>query len=678
MKIRIKVVVFALVALFAINFASACKKNDDSGLPTGSNEIVYNGTHILTSPDTDKYLVKNGSCDYVVVVPENESAKIREAKNEFIYFFNMATGITLKTVSDTGLVHNENNRYISLGKTKLFESTGLQIDERKLDVDGVRIITKDNSVYLLGASDYGTLNAVYTFFEVTFGLEVYYYDCIEIEEGIKDKKLKNYDITDIPDIPLREMKDLTAFSDDYDVKQLGSRMRSNRTFYGQCYGSCSSYDDNFFDVRTGHNSNYNFLTESQYKSEHPKWYSDQGVQLCYTAHGDKDEYQAMLGESMKKIAYSIDRYYKRGADLKNFKYYNIFMEDNYEVCLCKTCSENLDKYGTHAASQIMFMNDLAVMFEDWANKPENAVYQAQDISLCMLAYQDFVEPPVKYDENKKAYVPIDEKVKMRHNVAVSIADIYIDFQQSFDAAEHDRTKRIVEGWGAVSNQIGAWAYVSNFKYNMYMYDTFSLFTGDTLAYYANQGCMSMYTAWMSTSAHTTFKSLFYYMQSKLQWNTSLDEQKLMAKWFKAMFKDAAPIMRDLFTDMRSYAAAVYSENDLYCRFSCYNKVENKELWHMGTLQQWITACDNALAAIEDYKISDSATYQTLKNHIDAESLSPIYILLKLYQKELSIAEKKVLCNRVLAMQDNLPLEYVYPNLTAIGSSSVLDFVKGII
>lgn len=678
MKNKIKALSVALAVLLTASCIVACKNNGDSSTSDlTTNETVFKGTHIFTAPDTDKYLVQNGRCDYVLVTPEVESAKIREAKNEFIYFFKMATGITLKTVKDTGLTHNANNHYISLGTTKLFESTGIQIDKKQLDIDGVRIVTKDNSIYLFGATDVGTLNAVYTFFDITFGLEVYYYDCMEIEEGVRDKKFKNYDVTDIPDFSNRELKGITVFSDDYDVKQLGSRTRTNRSFYGECYASCSSYDDSTFDVRQGHNSNANHLPEAQYKAEHPKWYSDQGVQLCYTAHGDKDEYQAMLDESMKKIAYSIDRHYKRGMDPTYFKYYTIFMEDNYEVCACETCSANVDKYGAHSASQIMFMNDLSVMFEEWVNKPENAIYQAQDIALCMLAYQDFAEPPAKYDESKKAYVPIDEKVKMRHNVAVSIADIYIDFQQAFDAPEHDRTKRIMEGWAALTDNIGAWGYASHYKNNMYMYDTFTMYTGDTLAYYAKQNTQSMYIAWLSTAVHTTYKSLFYYMQSKLMWDTSLDEQELMSNWFRAMFKDAAPIMQDLFMDMRTHAATVYSENGFYCRFSCYNKVEKKELWPIGTIKQWISACDKAILSIEEYKTSDPVLYQSLKNHIDAESISPIFILLKLYEKELSVAEKNMLCDRILAMQDHLPLDYVTLSLSSIENGELVDFIKSI-
>ena len=90
-------------------------------------------------------------------------------------------------------------------------------------------------------------------------------------------------------------------------------------------------------------------------------------------------------------------------------------------------------------------------------------------------------------------------------------------------------------------------------------------------------------------------------------------------------------MKSLFMDMRTHCATVYSENGLYKNFSCYNKVENKKMWPIGKLKAWIAKCDNALAAVEKYKVIDRELYIAITNHINAESLSPIYILLKLYQ-----------------------------------------------
>ena len=268
---KILSIILAVISLGC--FAAGCKKENDGSIQRNP-EYTYNGTHILTAPDTDKYLVQNGSCDYVVVIPEKDSELLRDAKNEFFYFFQMATGVSIKIVTDEGLTHSANNKYISLGETALLKSAGIEVDKKQLGVDGLRIVTKDNSIFLIGGSDYGTVNAVYTFMELTFGLQVYYYDCIEIEQNVKNKKLKAYDVTDIPDIKLRQTKFQIInkpFSSDYDVMQFGARLRYTRQFYPTCYSPYMSYDDSSDLSSSSHNTTTYVLPESVYRAEHGKW-----------------------------------------------------------------------------------------------------------------------------------------------------------------------------------------------------------------------------------------------------------------------------------------------------------------------------------------------------------------------------------------------------------------------
>ena len=673
-----KIVAIALALVSTCCFIGGCKDNANGEAVSPVRENVYDGTHILTAPDTDKYLVENGKCDYVLVLPAEDNETLRDAKNEFSYFFQMATGISLKTTTDTGLTHNANNKYISIGETELFKSADISWDKKQLGNDGVRIATKDSSIFLVGGSDRGTLNSVYTFMEITFDLQVYYYDCIEIEKNVSNKKLKAYDVTDIPDIGLRVTSYQIVskpFSSDYDVLNFASRLRYTRSSYSNTYYLYKSYDDSSNDGSASHNTNTYILPESVYKADHMKWYSDNGKQWCYTAHGDAEEYEAMQEEILKKLTYTIKRYYDSGLTAK---YINVFMEDNYEICTCNACSAISKKYGVHSAAVIMFCNDLGEKLEAWANLPENLQYEAQETIIRMLAYQDFAEPPVKYDEKTGTYSPIDEDVKMRDNVGIYLADIDVDYQQALNNAYHERTKRIVEGWGSITSTIFFWTYVTNFKYMLYMYDTFSLFTSDTLAWYANcGGGAGLYMETGKQSAVlTVWNSLKFYLNSRLQWDTSLDERELIDKWFRAMFKDAAPIMKSLFMDMRTHAATVYSENDLYKNLSCMNKVENKAYWPMATLKAWIAKCDDALLAVEKYKVIDAELYTAIKNHINAESLSPIYILLKLYESDLSKGEKRALVERVLAMQDTLPIDQLAVNQGA--GTAFLTFINGIL
>ncbi len=672
MKKTNRILSLILAVISTVCFGAGCA--GESVEPVERN--VYNGTHVLTAKETEKDFVKNGRCDYVLVTPKDDSKLLRDAKNEFLYFFEMATGITMKTATDEGLTHNANSKYISLGETTLLKSANIQWDKKQLGTDGVRIATKDNSVFLVGGSDVGTVNSVYTFMELTFGLQVYYYDCIEIEKNVVNKKLKAYDVTDIPDIKLRQTSYQIIrkpFSSDYDVMNFGARLRYTRRLYDICYAPYKSYNDAENDSSPSHNSNTYVLPESQYKEAHGKWFSDAGSQWCYTAHGDPVEYAAMQDEIIKKIAYTIDRQYDESNPQQ---YVNIFMEDNYDTCTCEACMDIFKEYEVHTAAVIIFMNDLGERFEAWANKPENLKYNAQNVIINMIAYQDFVEPPVKYNERTGKYAPIDNDVKMRKNVGIYLADIYADYQQALNTEHHERTKRIVDGWGELTDNILFWTYPNNFKFTLYMYDTYSYFTGDTLAYYASRGNSLYMETCSESSVLTAWKSLQFWLYSKLQWDTSLDEQTLINDWFRAVFKDAAPIMKSLFMDMRTHVATAYSENKLYQNFSCYNNVEKKAIWPINTLRTWITKCDDALKAVEKYKIIDQKLYTAVSNHIKVESISPIYILLRLYESDLSKQEKTDLTNRIFDMQKTLPMDKVETRQRSTGMA-LLDFINSI-
>ena len=102
---------------------------------------TFNENHVFSYKTTGTYIVKNGKTSYKVVVPEVETQTMSYAKSELSKFFKEATGIDLKFVKDTGLTHNDTNRYISLGDTSLYKSLNRNDDIAALKKDGTKIFT---------------------------------------------------------------------------------------------------------------------------------------------------------------------------------------------------------------------------------------------------------------------------------------------------------------------------------------------------------------------------------------------------------------------------------------------------------------------------------------------------------------------------------------------------------
>ncbi|MBQ7912457.1 MAG: DUF4838 domain-containing protein [Clostridia bacterium] len=622
----------------------------DDGGTDNAEQVAFQGTHVYTATERDDYMVKNGASDYVLVVPEKKSATLQTAQDEFLWLFEKATGVLLKTTTDSGLTHTESAKYISLGNTALLSSASIQIDRAKLGVDGGRIVTKDNTVYLFGGEDKGTLYMVYTFMQINFGFEQYFKDCYDLATGITNLKMRQYDVTDIPDIAYRvtyEHYIYTDASSDYDENNFAKRMRMDTTMTEPMLPIYTNMDG------TGASQYYHntkeYLPEAQYGDKYDgAWYSDEGLQLCFTAHGNQEAREEMAQTIAQKIEVSLQKYTPDKYPQKNIVTFTA--EDGNQYCSCEACVKANEIYGSHSGALVQLVNRVGELVEEWMNKEENVAYKRDDLKIITFAYNATTNAPCKQDENGE-WQPIDESVKMRSNVGVFLAPIQnIDYQSSIYDKVNDAGKKNIDAWGSVTDSIYFWTYSTNFHYYCYMYDSFDFFNSEGYAYLASTGAKYLFNQPQTgqTGTGTAWHNLKMYLESKLAWDCSLNTQELVDKWFNAMFADASDVMKKLYTTTRSYYAYIMNEQDMYVVKSIYNKVEQKSFWPFQTLQGWLSEFDKAWEAIEKYKTTDPELYKALYYHIGSEWISPAYITLKLYRNELSAtAEQKI----VVAFKD---------------------------
>ena len=235
-KLSKLLVIFSIILSLSLSLI-ACGGDDGDGetqaLPEFVNLQAYTkGIHDYTNEDSaTEWLVKDGKTDYVLYAPAVQSDGIKAAIEEFQLLFYDATGITISCVLDSAPAV-ENGKYISIGENALFESvfvedgfegydankhiTVSEYDKANLKQDGLRILTKGKTVYLLGGSlDDGVVNAVYTFMTLHFNFEYFYRNCITIDSGVTDEKLKIFNVKDVPDID-RRVSNVNWYSTSYD------------------------------------------------------------------------------------------------------------------------------------------------------------------------------------------------------------------------------------------------------------------------------------------------------------------------------------------------------------------------------------------------------------------------------------------------------------------------------
>lgn len=635
---KIQKITALLLSVLTTASIVGCKKDDVTPADAPRAETdAYVGTHDYTAPDTENFLVKNGVCNYKIVIPENASETILSARDEFVCLFQKATGLRLATVKDTALEHNATNQYISIGETKLLSSAGIEIDKEQLGLDGCRIETKDRTVYIYGGSDHGSLFSVYTFMQVTFDYEVYYKDCIEIQTNVKNKALKAYNVTDIPDFAHRSWQSInvTWELDDYDESMFPTRLRYKGYRRYPQFGIYSAATEAL--VTTP--GVMNWLPMSVYNEQttnpdtyHPKWYSTDGEELCYNARGDEDEYNAMIDQCVDVVIKSLEL--QRPETHPNKRVFAFLQCDNQQYCRCDTCQEEYDKYGTMAGLYLEYVNDLAAAVEEELKDEKHAKYRRDNLQFEVYAYSYTTTAPATYNASTGEW---ESLITLRDDVIIEYAPGDYDFQLAFTDEINDNARGNFDAWEAVigKNKMYYYLYDTNYGNKSYMYDSFDHYTAETFAHYASKSNIGIFFDSPQSKATTTaWNNLKQYLKAKLSWNTSLDTGELIDNYFNAMYKEAAPMMKTFFTSQR-----MYWQNILIDEYGTNGgsrpNLANLDYWPIATLEGWLTQCETAKAAVARYKTADPATYDKLCAHIEAEAIAVLYILMDLHGKFLS-------------------------------------------
>ncbi|MBR2871053.1 MAG: DUF4838 domain-containing protein [Clostridia bacterium] len=629
--------------------------------------LIHYGQHDYTSPETeDKWLVKDGATQYKLVVPgstvEADKSLFNNYKKEFLQFFEASTNIVLQMLVDTELpvtTHSADQHYISLGKTSLLKSLdgtekAIDYSRNELTINGGKIVTVDNNIYLVGNTDRGTLNMVYTFLHITFNWETYSANTTVYDENVTNLKLRNYKVFDIPDTEYQPTsgyeKSAFVYSSDWAYQYphpteggyyYGQRVR---TFSGQGLPVSEIFEGKAEDLTPeeygrlskpgGHNSCLVF-DYKKWGDKYPEWYMTGGMQVCYTAHGDPEKYELMTGYLAECIKRALmerpaEEYpYSRSFDFTN--------TDAHEMCVCDECSEQKAIY-KDSGLQVKFNNDVAEKVVEWMQLPGNEKYRRDDFEIRHYAYLGTESPPAKLDIETGEWVPIDETVIMHPNTCIKYANINTDFQQSLFAEDNKWAKDIFDGWAAVANgKIGYFMYNYNVNQHLYFYDGFDHYNTKGLNYYLAGGRSYYYSENIHGNVPSTWGALISYINAKLCYDSTLDSGKLMDDWFDAVFGDASGLMQEMFRMIRLFNHNETVRCEMYDRFSIYNQVYYRFNWDLAVLMQWIEKADEALASVAYLKETDPDEYDRIEYNVELEVFSPIYII---YNQNLKLSTQQ--------------------------------------
>jgi len=635
------------------SFTALASCGEDEG--KRENEIeryaFEDGVHDYTAPEMEnEYLVKNGTTDYVLVVPADASDRVELAADEFKVLFKRATNIEIPSVLDNSgdpVLQDKNAKRISIGETALVkemseaERKAFGYDSSILGTDGVRIITKDNTAYLLGGSMYGVLYAVYDFMQICFHYEFYYRNCIEIDTDVQNLKMRNFNVTDIPDIMVRNYgnnvslhKEAWDFEldsgvvDATDIERAMSRYRyiNSTEIYLPIYTEKDGTEYNY-----GIHNVYNYVhpnsKEGWWRST---WLSDAAPldkpmyqELCYTAHGNEADLTALIEACADKIIYSLTL--ERWEDRQ---YVGFTIMDGGYQCTCKACEDAREADGgSYAGAIIRVCNRIMEKVKAWMKDNGQA---KRELNLFFFAYGTTEKAPVYFDEEKGCYVPANDSVKCRDDVYAYICT-HNDSRSIYwaDGENKQDIEELVK-WGAVAKHMFNWFYQQRYVLYSAYFDTFSMMNGDMYAYALQNGAFyAVNQGDYRGETVTGYGLLNEYVYSKLMWDSTLDMEELCKKFFKAMYKDAADTMWEIFVSEREYSMSV--SQDITVGEYNYSKPDKAALYpYKARLLPLIEKYEKALSEIEILKTTSPAEYELVRQRINTEYVAPLYLTLRFY------------------------------------------------
>ena len=597
------------------------------------------------------FLVEEGNPVYKIIIP---SGKRRDyeitASEELKNLLFSATGYTFEVFpdkqlnpitgapTDTDLVWSSEDKYISLGKTSIAKQAGFVVDRTEVGFTGYGIKTIGNTVCLLGGGVAGTLFAVYDFLKRVVG-----YECYAEDEIYFDAKYPfEIPVLDVKNKPCFEFPYLTSYV--YAGKPTTTRRMKWVHPWIWSGGT--------------HNS-FHLLPPDKYRKEHPEWYaiSKEGKEWRQLNYAESENYEDIIFKNL--VAY-LEESYKDDNYFEELTYLQFGQEDyDKEWDESEKTLKAYEKYGTHSALLIKFINRLAEKIEKWVNENQ----QGRTVYLSTFAYLQTMKPPVKYDENGYLIrdkngnaIPIDESMRLRDNVVIRLAPIDSNWYEPFTAESNRKNREMLEAWASLGT-VTLWVYGTSYLTNYANFNDFNSIQPN-YQFYKKLGVKHLYDQFTNSGRGSPcFRDWRMYFRSKLAWDVNLDAEKLTTDFFEKYYKDASSYMRKYMEEVK----VVYAEKwrAVGLKGDCnYVDLYLPQLWSKEDLLKWLGYFDNAYKSIEYRKESDFNVYIKLKNRITMESVSVRYLLIVLYGEQ--VYSKEELYNEKIRLYNDLKRFEMYP------------------
>ena len=599
--------IIAIICLVILSFASvSC-----SG---GKNEIpVDDGTKTISEEVetvAGEYIVRKGSCDYVIVTENAPSGDIQTAAAEFGTFFAEATGINLPVIQDKETTGKE-KKIISLGSTS-YARLALGSTGEDLGKGSYRVATKDKSAFVVGGSAADVLAGTYRLLKYMFGYKFYQDGVYEIAHDVKNLNYFKVDKTVNAAIPMRA---------DYSGMNLyGSTIASKRL---------GLMEDYHITVGTHHNS-LNVLDMKTYQEKYPEWYATSGQQLCFTAHGDENKLNAMTDTVAD---YFVTQLMKEENLTKTYAAFSM-MDVKKTWCECSACKAAEEKYGAKSGGMLVTCDRIGKKItEKLAGLGDD-----RTIKIVTLLYLDTENVPV--EEKGGKYVRNSNLGALENVMPMWACITRKTHALPWSAPENASALDMLDRMNAAFDEFWVWDYGVNFGDYLMPFDTFNAMAEDMKILSGYNIGLYLYQLANSARNVTGFNSLKLYLLSELMVDPTLDVGELTDDYFVHAYGNGGEYMKKIYDEYRTLALYNSETHDDVPAWnqSIYSQTMLEEAyWKRGTLKRWLSYYEKALAAIGADGEADSSypanSVAKLERNIMTDGVFVRYIYGALYLRD---------------------------------------------
>lgn len=598
--------------------SSSLENNSSSSTSDDGRVNVINKDKEISS------LISDGKSNYSIVISKDYTETEYFAASELQSFLYQVSGTKLPLTLDTTLQYSASSKIISVGGTNALKNADGDVDYSKLNGDGFIVRTCDNSLFINGANDRGTLYGVYDWLEKCIGVKFLATDATYVPK-MTTIELYETNIVELPAFPIRMFLTGPLYRDSLFLARM--RMGSEFVDASSQYGGKIQWNGAVHNRLSFVPTSEYFTSENKAENAHMYCLNSSGtpIDLCMTDGLTAD---GKIDESMEVSAFKVSlqtlkqRVMETDKECTNFFF---CQEDTTICCDCENCTAAEAKY-MRSGMTIQFANLLAEEINKWSREE----YDGRKVNIIVFAYYYSTNAPLNAEGNI-----LDESCIPNEYVYVRIAPIDAEVYYSFtDDGKNQTYSAQIKNWANITENIMLWTYHTYYTNFAWYYPTAHTFK-DNLSMYRSIGAEYVLLQADYLNSANWQDKINLYVASKMLWNPNQDVTALQEEFVKYYYGLAADEVLEVIgrLDEKIYEISLTGN----VRFQIYEtKIMDPTYYPINYLEQLVAILDGA---IEKVRQSDAAEKDKIIGRLKEVKITPTYMIVHNVKTYYSDSEK---------------------------------------